>query len=350
MLSSELNFVYLLYPSKQNKEMPVIRQLSEFARQFRSIVDRGEKFLILTHVRPDGDAYGCLLAMRHSLTALGKKVVLWNEDGVLDRYRFLPGTEKIQSGPPPSGPFDARIIVDNANLERAGKISLLPDPQSPIVNIDHHASNPGYGDLAYIDPARSSCGEIIFELLKKAQMPIPREAAQCLFVAISTDTGSFQYPAVTPATFRTAAELLEHGVDIGDVSRHTYESNPPRRLLLMREILQSAKFDSEDRIGYFWIDLESYRRSGAKPEDSEGMIDHIRSIHSVLVAILFEEVEPGLVRLSFRSKDKKINVDQIARQFGGGGHAAAAGARLRGDRQEIEKRVLEAVRAVLPKQ
>ncbi len=330
--------------------MAATPKLSDFAKKFRSLVDKSQQFLILTHVRPDGDAYGCSLALAHSLKQLNKKVTLWNEDGMVDRYRFLPGSEWITSGPPPTGLFDVRIAVDNANMDRFGKISLKPDPRSPIVNIDHHASNPGYGDLAYIEPHRASCGEVIFDLLKASHMPITTEAAKCLFVAISTDTGSFQYPAVTPATFRIAAELLECGIDLGELSRLTYESNPPRRLLLLREILQSAKFDSENRIGYFWIDSSSYKRSGAKPEDSEGMIDHIRSIRSVLVAVLFEEIqEEGTIRISLRSKDRQVNVNRIAQQFGGGGHAAAAGARIKGKRNEIELQVLNAIRSALPK-
>lgn len=331
--------------------MPAIDDLPDFARRFRALVDAGRRFLILTHVRPDGDAYGCVLALAHSLKAMGKEVALWNEDGMAERYAFLPGAEWMTAGPPPTGKFDARIIVDNASLERAGKIALPADPHSPIVNIDHHASNPAFGDLAHVEPSRASCGEIIHDLLKLAQMPVPLAAAECLFVAISTDTGSFQYPAVTPATFRAAAELLERGINLGGLSRQTWESHPPRRLLLLREVLQSAKFAADDRIGYFWIDAASYQRSGAKPEDSEGMIDHIRGIQSVRVAVLFEELPAeNRIRLSLRSKDPRVDVNAIARQFGGGGHTAAAGARVAGDRQEIETRVLDAIRRALPDQ
>jgi len=265
-----------------------------------------------------------MLAMAHSLKKMRKKVVLWNEDGVADRYRFLPGSEWISSGAPPTGPFDVRIVLDTASAERAGKIGLALEKNSPIVNIDHHASNPGYGDLAYVEPGRASCAEVIHDLLKAAKMPLPLEAAQCLFVAISTDTGSFQYPAVTPATFRIAANLIEQGLDLGELSRLIYESYPPRRLLLLREVLQSVRFAARDRIAYFWIDAENYRRSGAKPEDSEGMIDHVRAIQSVTVAVLFEEIpEEGKVRISLRSKDGRVNMNRVAQMFEGGGHASA---------------------------
>ena len=329
--------------------MMAISSIKTFAKKFRVLINSNKKFLVLTHVRPDGDAYGCLLAMAHSLIQLGKQVTLWNEDGIVERYHFLPGTEWITSRPLPHGPFDARIVLDTASLERVGKITLQPNSNSPIVNIDHHASNSHYGDLAFVDPHRASCGEVIFDLLKSAKMPMNKDVAKCLFVAISTDTGSFQYPAVTPSTFRTAAELLEYGIDLGELSRLTYESHPPRRLLLLREVLQSAKFDSDNRIGYFWINADSYKRSGAKPEDSEGMIDHIRSIRSVLVAVLFEEIQDeGVIRISLRSKDSKVDVNKIATQFGGGGHSAASGARISGTRQQVETRVLTAIRDALP--
>jgi len=327
--------------------MAAPRELKDFARKFRELIEPKKRFLVLTHVRPDGDAYGCMLAMAHSLKEMGKEVSLWNEDGIIDRYRFLPNSEWVASGEFPKGPFDARIVVDTASADRAGH-TLEKDPNSPIVNIDHHASNPSYGDLAYIEPARASCGEVLLDLLKAAEMPVSRDTAECLFVAISTDTGSFQYPSVTPSTFRAAAELLEHGLDLGEISRQTYESNPPRRLLLLREVLQSAQFDADSRIGYFWITTESYKRSGAKPEDSEGMIDHIRGVHSVVVAVLFEEISGGVIRISLRSKDKRIDVNAVAKQFGGGGHAAAAGARIRGSHEEVQAKVLEAIRAKLP--
>jgi bifunctional oligoribonuclease and PAP phosphatase NrnA len=323
--------------------------LQDFISKFKPLIERGQRFLLLTHVRPDGDAYGCVLGLAHGLRELKKEVLLWNADGMVERYEFLPGADWIQSGPIPEEKVDAIIILDNANLERAGKIDFSKFAGIPVVNIDHHASNQGYGALAYIEPARASCAEVLFDIMKAAGIPIPRAAAECLFAGISTDTGSFQYPSVNQQTFQIAGELVALGVSIGELSRKIYESEPPRRLLLLREVLQSAQFDSENRIGFFWIDSKSYERSGARPEDSEGMIDHIRSIRSVLVAILFEELpSEGVTRISLRSKDSRVNVSEIAGQFGGGGHSAAAGARVKGPRQEVESRVLSAVRARLP--
>jgi phosphoesterase RecJ-like protein len=323
--------------------------MDEFAVRFRREIDARKKFLILTHVRPDGDAYGCQLGMAHVLKSMGKEVVLWSEDPVAERYAFLPGIDFVLSGNPPPDRCDLRMVLDTANRERVGRIGLPEDPESPIVNIDHHVSNSKYGDLTFIDAKSSSCGEILFKLFERAQLKVNSDAAKCLFVAMSTDTGSFQYPSVTPETFRVAAKLLERGLDLGELTRLTFESYPARRLLLLREVLRSVKFDSNDQIGYFWLDRASYHQSGALPDDAEGLIDHIRSVKSVKVAVLLEEQlsHPDQFRISLRSKDKNIDVNKVAAQFGGGGHPAASGARLEGKREEVERKVLDAVRKEL---
>ncbi|MDD2708281.1 MAG: bifunctional oligoribonuclease/PAP phosphatase NrnA [Verrucomicrobiae bacterium] len=327
-------------PSKP-VELP---NMDEFADKFRWTIDMGRRFLVLSHIRPDGDAYGSMLALAHSLKALNKEVVLWNPHPVANRYRFLPGTEWIESGLPPSDRFDARIVVDTASLERVGRIPLSSDSKSPIINIDHHVSNPGFGDLVFVGRSYAACGEILFDLMRAVHMPISREAAECLFVAISTDTGSFQYSSVTSATFQRIARLMEMGIDVGRLSRLTYENFPLSRFRLLREVLQSVKFASGDRIGYAWLTKEMYARTGAQSSDSEGMIDHIRRIDSVTVAVIFEEMkEQELVRVSLRSKLPAMDVNVLAGQFGGGGHPAAAGANVRGAPAEVEKRILAAV-------
>jgi phosphoesterase RecJ-like protein len=328
--------------------------LDDFAKKFRTLVDGGRRFLIACHVRPDGDAYGSMLALGLSLTEMGKDVVMWNESGVTSRYRFLPGTGEILSGAPPAGSFDVRIIVDTATAERvvekADSAFLKPDPRSPLVNIDHHISNSRFGDLVFVDNRYASCGEMVFDLLKRAKMPLTRGIADSLFVAITTDTGSFQYAAVTASTFRIAAELVDQGVRIGEICQQTYGNFPLRRLMLLREFLQTLQFDADGRIGWARITPEAFRQAGARTEDSEGFIDHIRRIDSVLVAVTFDETsEDGSIRISLRSKKSTlVDVDQVARKLGGGGHPAAAGAHVRGTPEEVQKRVLETIRAALP--
>lgn len=319
--------------------------MKDFVKLFGDLVNREKRFLILSHVRPDGDAVGSQLALAIALSTMGKNVLCWNEDGVPERYAWLPHSDWVLTGKPPSWEGRVRVVVDTATPQRVGGLSLELQSGSPVVNIDHHASNPKYGDLHYVEPYRASCGELIFDLIRALNWKLNAQIAQCLFVAISTDTGSFQYPSANASTFRMAADLMDAGVDLGETTKLIYENYPSRRLLLLKEVLQSVCFDAQDQIGYFWIDETSFQISGARPEDAEGLIDHIRAVKSVKVAVLFEKIQnQPVVRISLRSKDLRVDVNRIAQKFGGGGHSAAAGARIEGERDEVQKRVLAAIR------
>ncbi len=211
----------------------------------------------------------------------------------------------------------------------------------------HHPSNPGYGDLVYIDPNSPATGQILFELIKSEKLPIDAAIAENLYVAISTDTGSFQYPNTTARTFEIAAELVRAGVDVGRVSQLTYENYPRRRVELLRDLLGTMRFDANDRVASFSLSLATAKKLGVLPEDNEGLIDHLRAIRGVIVAVFFEELADGKVRVSMRSKNEKVNVCAICQKFGGGGHVLAAGARVRGSLAEVERKILEEVRDVV---
>lgn len=328
--------------------MPAASMPQEFVRGFREIVGRGRRFIVASHLRPDGDAYGSTLALALALQRAGKEVVAWNPDGMSERFAWLPGAAALKGPELPKGPWDARIVVDTASPERVGALPLVTDKASPIVNVDHHGSNPRFGDLVWVDGSRASCGEMILDLIRAAGLPLDREVASCLFVAISTDTGSFQYSNTRPATLRAAAELVETGVDLAGLSQMIWENEPARGLAFMREVLQTARFEEGGKVGLLWITPEAYARSGALPEDTEGLIDLVRGVRGVRVALVFEEVpKDGVVRVSFRSKDPRVDVAKVALRFGGGGHAAAAGARIPGKAAEVERAVLAAVRTAL---
>ena len=306
-----------------------------------------QKFAVLSHVRPDGDALGSQLALGLSLKALGKEVRIWNEDGMLEKYNFLPRAELLTK--PPAEPEDVDVIValDTAIQNRLG--SALPAVKSSklCINIDHHPSNPKYGDLVHIDPQAPATGQILFELITSAKLPFNREIAENLYVAISTDTGSFQYPNTTTRTFEIAAELVRSGVEVGRLSQLTYENYPRRRVELLRDLLGTMRFDSNDRVASFSLSLATAQKLGVLPEDNEGLIDHLRAIHGVVVAVFFEELDDGKVRVSMRSKNDNVNVCALCEKFGGGGHVLAAGARVRGSLGEVEQKVLEEVRDVV---
>ena len=315
--------------------------------QIGQALREGGRFAVLSHVRPDGDALGSQLALGLSLKRLGKDVRIWNEEGMLEKYSFLPSANLLTKPPADPEDVDVAIALDTAIQNRLG--TALPAVRSAKVwiNIDHHPSNPGYGDLVYINPKAPATGQILFELIRSEKLPIDAAIAENLYVAISTDTGSFQYPNTTARTFEMAAELVRAGVDVGRVSQLTYENYPRRRAELLRDLLGTMRFEANNRVASFSLSLATAKKLGVLPEDNEGLIDHLRAIHGVIVAVFFEELADGKVRVSMRSKSEKVNVCAICEKFGGGGHVLAAGARLPGTLAEVEKKILEEVRDVV---
>lgn len=303
-----------------------------------------ENFVVLSHVRPDGDALGCEIAMALCLRQLGKTVTVWNEDGLIDKYRYLPASEMVSTPPAEPQDFDAVIALDTAAFDRLGSECLKAVRSAKVwINMDHHVSNNGYGDLAFIDPSAPATGQILYELVRSQSLPLTYEMADNLFVAISTDTGSFQYPNTTARTFEIGAELVKAGVNVGQLSQRMYESYPRRRIELLRELLNVLKLTCNDRLASFTLTIATAEKVGALPEDNEGLIDHIRAIEGVIVAAFIEELRGGKVRISLRSKDPRVDVCKVCAQFGGGGHTLAAGARISGDIAEVEARVLKAI-------
>jgi phosphoesterase RecJ-like protein len=301
------------------------------------------RFALLSHVRPDGDALGSQLALARALQQLGKDVRVWNEDGMLEKYSFLPRAELLTKPPSLPEDVDVAIALDTAIQNRLGTTLQAVRSAKIWINIDHHPSNPGYGDVVYVDPNAPATGQIVFELIQSQKLPLDREIAENLYVAISTDTGSFQYPNTTARTFEIAAELVRTGVDVGRVSQQLYENFPRRRVELLRELLRTMRFEGNGRVASFSLSLDLARRLGVLPEDNEGLIDHLRAVRGVVVAVFFEELADGKVRISMRSKSDAADVCAICEKFGGGGHKLAAGARMHGTLAEVEKKVLEAI-------
>src|SRR5881398_1449303 len=306
-----------------------------------------QRFAVLGHVRPDGDALGSQLALALSLQQLGKEVRVWNEDGMLEKYSFLPRAELLTK--PPSSPenVDVAIALDTAIQNRLGTALAAVRSAKIWINIDHHLSNPGYGNIAYVDPSAPATAEIVFGLIKSQGLPFNRDIAENLYAAISTDTGSFQYPKTSAHTLEIAAELIRAGLDVGRLNQQLYENYPRRRLEPLREPLRTMRFEQGDSVASFTLSLQTAAELGVLPEDNEGLIDHLRAIRGVIVAAFFEELTDGKVRVSMRSKSNFVDVCAICQKFGGGGHTLAAGARVRGTLAEVEEKVLEEIGEVL---
>ena len=302
-----------------------------------------QTFCIVGHIRPDGDCIGSQLALAMALQNEGKQVVCWNEDAAPAKLKFLDPDGRFQK--PRSGEsFDCVIAVDCASFERLGRAGACIGERKLFINIDHHESNTRYADLNWVSAREPSSGELIYRLLKIARWPVTRPMADNLFTAISTDTGSFQYPTTRPGTFHSAAELVTRGANLAKICDEVYQSYSLSRVRLLKHVYNKFRLAQNDRIAWFWLKQADFSRTGAVSNDSEGLIDHIRAIEPVVVACVFEELGPELTRVSLRSKSAAINVNEIAAQFGGGGHPAAAGARITGRPLGVQRRVIAALK------
>ncbi|MDZ4404036.1 bifunctional oligoribonuclease/PAP phosphatase NrnA [Prosthecobacter sp.] len=317
--------------------MPANNTTAEIVAAMRA----AQRIAVVAHVRPDGDAVGSVLGLVLSLRALGKEVIALLEDGVPENLAFLPGTDTvIQPGTEPLQ-VDLAIALDTATHERIGeKCKALLDPAPLLVNIDHHPTNPRYGTLNLIDAGSPATGQIIYNLLSEHGLPIDDAVRQNLFVAISTDTGSFQFSSTNARTHGIAAEMMEAGLDTARLAQLVYQSYPLRRLEMMRTMLNEMQFRADGRIVSWQLTQSFMDQIAMDPGDTEGLIDTLRMIDSVVSCVIFEDVPGGKVRVSARSKDARVDVSAICGQFGGGGHRMAAGARLRGPIGEAAEKFL----------
>ena len=310
------------------------------------VIRESQTICVVGHIRPDGDCIGSQLGLALALLNEGKTVTVWNEDSVPQKLKFLD-PDGLFAKPKAGEKFDCVIATDCASYERLGVSGRHTANRNVLINIDHHESNTRYGDLNWVSAREPSSGELIYRLLKVARWPITKPIADLLFTAVSTDTGSFQYPSTRPGTLHVAAELVSRGANLAKICDEVYQSYPLSRARLLKHIYSHFKLTANDRVAWFWLKQADLARTGAESNDTEGLIDHIRAIEPVIVACVFEELGPDLTRISLRSKSDKINVNEIAAQFGGGGHSAAAGARIPGKPLTVQRKVIAAVKKAL---
>lgn len=306
-----------------------------------------DRVLCVSHDRPDGDAIGSLVAIGLLLEKQGKSVELVNFDSVPEALAFLPESGRIKQ---PEGESDANLMVvlDSAGKDRiSSTVWEFAEGVGEVINIDHHISNTHFGDLNYVDSESPATGQIVYQLAEALGWEIDKSIAENLYAAISTDTGSFRYPSTTADTYRIIAGLVDRGVDVGRTNRMLYESYPERRVLVLRDLLQDLRIDFDGKCASLALPLSLTESLGLKLGDTEGVIDIIRAIDTVLVAVFFEELPDGKIRVSSRSKDERCNVGEICAEFGGGGHSLAAGARMSAPLEDARERFLAQVGRVL---
>ncbi|MEZ0297573.1 MAG: bifunctional oligoribonuclease/PAP phosphatase NrnA [Candidatus Methylacidiphilales bacterium] len=302
-------------------------------------------FVILSHVRPDGDAYGSTLGLGLCLREMGKTVYMYNEDGLTPRFHYMPGSENIQVTPA-QPPADAKIVaVDTADAARLGK-TFVSWNRTPDLNIDHHVSNPLYGELNVVVSDAPAASQVLYELLVTNGLPITSDIASNFFIGISTDTGSFRYRGTTTRTFEIAAALTKAGANPAFLAQQAYQSYPASRFRLLQAVLQTTQFSADNRIVWCKLDQDMYTTTGATTDDTEGLIEYFLMTETVEVAALLEVISHTCIRVSLRSRGK-VNVSRIAAAYGGGGHHSAAGIRTSLPYTELESSLIRDIEIAL---
>lgn len=299
-------------------------ELTQIVEAFRG----AESFLIASHTGPDGDAVGTGLALGCLLRALGKeRVVCVNDDPVPRRYQWVPGAEDIVTPEQVAGSFDAAVMIDVHGRDRIGRSAKLIGPDTRAIVVDHHQGPAEPGALAFMDSSYCAVGEIVAQMFDMAGVPLTRQAAEYIYIAMATDTGGFQYANTSPRCHRTVAGLLETGLDVADLSARLFAGISAAKFELLRRVVGRMEREVDGRLAHSFLAIGDMREAGADVEDCDGLVNYCRDIEGVEAGFMFREAGKGKTKVSMRSR-APIDCARFLEAFGGGGHSGAGGATL----------------------
>lgn len=300
-----------------------------------------------THVRPDGDAVGSLLALGRALEVLGKRVTLYIESSIPAIFKFLPHSESIVQEIDDIESFDTAVVLDCSNPQRIGKKADLLEQVPVLINIDHHLSNSKFGHCTHIDADASSTGELVYGIINTLGVTIDEAMAYGIYTAILTDTGSFLFQNTTRAAFEICGEMVSCGVDTYKVARKIFETYSLGRLKLLHMVLDTIDISENGKLSVMCLTKEMLEGTGTSVDDVNGLVHYAKHIEDVQVAALIQETrhqrpENGLTQyyISLRSNGR-VDVSLLASAFGGGGHHAAAGFTVQSTLPELKRRIFE---------
>lgn len=308
--------------------------------QVVELIENKSRFAITTHIKPDGDGVGSSLGLCWLLRSLGKNAEVIVRGDVPIAYRSLPGADEIRDIKEIDGDYDAIFVIECSDLTRPGIAGL--DTQF-TVNIDHHSTSEHFGTINWIDSTASAVGEMIYNLCKAIGGRITKDIAECVYMALVTDTGSFHFPNTSDRTLKVASELIKAGAKPAKIGEAVYNNYPWSRIELMRRVLDTVKRDETGRIASMRQTLEMKELSGAVDGDNNGFVNIPLAARDVVAVVYMREIGPDKYRASLRSKGT-INVAKVAEKFGGGGHKNAAGLGIEGDWDEREREIVEKLR------
>ena len=315
-------------------------------REVADAIKKYDNYLITSHINVEGDAIGSEIAIYYMAKQLGKNAIMVNSDPVPERYTFLPSHEKIIIGNNIGvKKYSNVIIVDCPTVERSGKISTLlksSEVKINIINIDHHVSNENFGNFNWVNPDASSCGEMVYKLYKEMGLDITDDIATALYVAILTDTGSFRYDSTTSETHRICGDLLKLGIRPAKIAEKIYETKDMGDMALLAKVLLTIKMTKNGKIAYMYVTKKMMEETNTTPDQTDGFINFARALKGTEISIFFREdlEDSEKIHVAFRSKGS-ANVNVLATKFGGGGHPKASGCVIKGDLNEVIKKVLK---------
>jgi phosphoesterase RecJ-like protein len=302
-----------------------------------------QSFLLTSHARPDGDAVGSQLAMAYALKALGKSVRCVDKDPAPPPLMPFPGVAGIQLATQVDAPADAVIVMECGNLSRTGVSGF---EKYFIINIDHHPGNALYGAINWFDETACACGEMVFEVIDALEVPLTADIATHIYIAILTDTGGFHYGNITPRTFEICRRCTEAGADPAAIARAIYDCNTLGRLRLTGGVLHNLELEAGGRLALAHMSLQLLKETGSTHEDSDGLINMPLTVKEIEAVAFFKEIEPAVYRISMRSKGE-VDVNRVAKVFGGGGHKNAAGCSMTGTYAEIRPTLVKELEQAL---
>ncbi len=309
-------------------------------------IKRYKNFLITSHTNPEGDALGSELAFYRLLKEMGKGAIIINEDNLTPGYNFLPGIEKINKFTRKllGVKFDCFVILDCSSLQRCGRVSQINKNNKPILNIDHHISNKGFGTVNWVETNVSSCAQMIYNLYKELDIQFDKTTAMLLYVGILTDTGSFRYSNTTAQTHRIAAQLLKHNLDAAKIYNQVYGNMPFEDAKLLIKMMSRMKLACSGKLVWFEIERRILKNKRICIDLTEHLMNFSRSIKGVEVAALLRDnLGQDEVKVNLRSQGK-VDVNKIASFFGGGGHKSASGATIAGNISEVRRKIVAKIK------
>lgn len=322
---------------------PVMVTLAEVAELFRT----RDNFLIVSHLRPDGDCLGSATALLMVLRSLGKRVAAYNATAVPTKYQFLPAIEEVRAEMPP-WQVDTTVFVDCGGVTRVARDFA---PVGFTVNIDHHATNDCFGDVNYVDISACAVGEQVYRIAGELGVELTRDMAVSIYTSVMTDTGGFRFSNTGAGTFELAADLCRRGVVPDDIAQAVYESRRREEVGLIGAAFERIRYGAGGALATSELRWPDYAEAGGEDAEPEGLAGEIRSIDGVEVAILFHELEQGGIRAALRGKGL-VDCAALAESFGGGGHRNAAGCYIPGVDYEQKREEITAAtaRAILAAQ